>query len=245
MPRAELKPNERYAFVGKTRSGKTALAMVLAGTFARTLDAPWQVWWFDTKNDPDDLKALRKWGFRNAADDDDLRPETGGLANAFYFRIVDKSDTGETLPTVDQVQALCRAAYNRGHVVIVIDEYVQACPSSRSAGISLLNCFQRGGGKNVGVIGLTQEPVYVPRQLISQATHICLLSLSFENDIKYVRNLCPIYVSPLDYGEPYGFYWKWVDGQKEWDYYSNQRTWYNQLFAAKSIPPIPEGVPQV
>lgn len=45
MPVAQLRPQDRYALVGKTRSGKTALAMVLAGTFARTLAAPWEVWW--------------------------------------------------------------------------------------------------------------------------------------------------------------------------------------------------------
>src|SRR5271163_229282 len=108
--------------------------MVLAGTFARTLPSPWQVWWFDTKNDPDDIRDLRKWGFRNASSREDRRPEQGGLSNAIYYRITDKSVTGDGPDTVDQVQALCSAAYDRGHVIVVIDEYTQACPSSRSAG---------------------------------------------------------------------------------------------------------------
>lgn len=240
MPIATLKPNDRYAFVGKTRSGKTALAMVLAGTFARTLSAPWQVWWVDTKNDPKDIAALRAWGFRNAAEPEDRRPERGGLLNAHYFMVRDKTDNGGP-NTVDQVQELCRQAYLRGHVIIVIDEYVQAVPSIKNAGTSLLNVFQRGGGKNVGLIGLTQEPVYVPRQLISQATHLCLLSLTFEADIKYVRNLCPFYEPPIKVGDPYGFYWSWVDGSGEWDYYENQSAWYNTLDVAK---PIPQGVPK-
>jgi hypothetical protein len=239
MPTALLKPNERYAFVGKTRSGKTALAMVLAGTFARTLAEPWQVWWFDTKNDPKDLAALRKWGFRNAASSKDRQPEAGGLTNAIYYLIKENKDGPST---VEQVQALCESAYNRGHVILVIDEYVQAVPSAKNAGQALLNVFQRGGGKNVGIIGLTQEPVYVPRQLISQATHICLLSLTYQHDIKYVRNICPIYVPPIKNGQPYGFYWSWVDGSGEWDYYVNQAAWFSQLQAAKNIG-IPEGVP--
>lgn len=241
MPTALLKPSERYAFVGKTRSGKTALAMVLAGTFARTLPVPWEVWWMDTKNDPKDLAALRNWGFRNAASERDRAPEAGGLLNAKYF-IIKEPPGGPT--TVDQVQSLCRQAYNRGKTIIVIDEYVQACPSARSAGQDLLNVFQRGGGKNVGLIGLTQEPVYVPRQLISQATHLCLLSLTYENDIKYVRNLCPVYEPPIKVGDPYGFYWSWVDGNGEWDYYQNQSVWFNQLQAAKpTVPNLPQGVP--
>lgn len=240
MPVAKLKPNERYAFVGKTRSGKTALAMVLAGTFARTLSQPWEVWWFDTKNDPKDLAELRKWGFRNAASEEDRKPERGGLSNALYFII--KEDKGG-VSTVEQVQDLCDKAYKRKHVLVVIDEYVQACPSARSAGQDLLNLFQRGGGRNVGIIGLTQEPVYVPRQLISQATHICLLSLTYENDIKYARNICSVYTPPIKAGDPYGFYWSWVDGSGEWDYYENQAAWFSQLQAAKPIP-LPEGVPK-
>ncbi len=241
MPIAQLKPSERYAFVGKTRSGKTALAMVLAGTFARTLSTPWEVWWFDTKNDPKDLAALRKWGFRNAASSKDRQPESGGLTNALYYVIKEQAGGPST---VDQVQALCAQAYDRGHVILVIDEYVQAVPSVKSAGQALLNVFQRGGGKNVGIIGLTQEPVYVPRQLVSQATHICILSLTYENDIKYMRNICPIYEPPIKRGDPYGFYWSWVDGSGEWDYYENQVVWFDQLQAAKPIPNIPAGVPK-
>ena len=236
MPIAQLKANERYALVGKTRSGKTVLAMVLAGTFARTLPAPWEVWWIDTKNDPKDLAALRAWGFRNAASAKDRKPESGGLSNALYWRVTAHDSKGRDIDTVEQVQAILADAYKRGHILVVIDEYVQAVPSARSAGKALLDVFQRGGGKNVGIIGLTQEPVYVPRQLISQATHLCLLSLTYENDIKYVRNLCPVYEPPIKVGDPYGFYWSWVDGSGQWDYYPNQKVWFDQLQIAMPRP---------
>lgn len=229
MATATLRPEDRYAFVGKTGSGKTALAAVLAATFARTLPPPWQVWWFDTKNVPEDLAMLRRWGFRNASSLDDQRPETGGLQNALYFII---KEAGKTHTTVDQVQALCREAYERGNVIIVVDEYTQVVPSARSAGQSLQDVFTRGRGRKVGIIGLTQEPVYVPRQLISQATHVCLLTLSYQNDIKYVKNFCPIYVPPLSIGDKYGFFWSHVDGMGEWDYYPNQRKWFDKLVAA-------------
>ncbi len=229
MPISQLKPNDRYALVGKTRSGKTALAMVLAGTFALTLPHPWQVWWIDTKNDPKDLAALRKWGFRNAASAKDREPHSGGLRNAIYFKIESQDKDGNYTDVADQAQEIFAAAYRRKHVIVVVDEYVQVVYSARSAGSALLDIFQRGGGRNVGLIGLTQEPVYVPRQLISQATHIALLSLTFENDIKYVKNICPIYIPPIKVGNPYGFYWSWVDGHAEWDYYENQSVWFDTL----------------
>lgn len=244
MPLANLAPNERYALVGKTRSGKTALAMVLAGTFARTLPKPWEVWWIDTKNDPDDIMKLRDWGFRNAASPVDRSPESGGVPSALYWYVESSADKGlHDGDTVGQVQEILQAAYNRKHVIVVIDEYVQATPSARSAGPALLNIFQRGGGRNVGIIGLTQEPVYVPRQLISQATHICLLSLTFERDIKYAKDICRVYKSPNSIGDKYGFWWSWVDGSGDWSYYRNQADWYAdlkvaspRLAAAASVP---------
>lgn len=240
MPVAILEPNQRYALIGKTRSGKTALAMVLAGTFARTLGPPWEVWWIDTKNDEKDLAALRQWGFRNGAHKPgrgDRAPEKGGLTNALYFKVTAHDKDGNDIDTVDAVQTLLGEAYARTHVIVVVDEYVQAIVSQRSAGTNLLNVFQRGGGKNVGLIGLTQEPVFVPRQLISQATHLVLFSLTYEADIKYVKNLCPIYVPPIKVNNPYGFYWSWVDGHAEWDYYKDQATWFDNLkVAAPKMP---------
>ena len=231
MPISQLKPNERYALVGKTRSGKTALAMVLAGTWARALPSPWEVWWIDTKLDPDDLAALRKWGFRNAISPVDRAPESGGLKNALYFRIESKEGAPED-DVVNQAQAVFAAAYRRKKVIVVIDEYVHVVYSKVSAGKALMDIFQRGGGRQVGVIGLTQEPVYVPRQLISQATHICLLSLTYKYDIEYARKICPVYEPPNKAGDRYGFYWSWIDGSGEWDYYSNQQSWYGQLLGA-------------
>lgn len=228
---ALLKPNDRFALVGKTRSGKTRQAMLLAGTFARILPAPWEVWWIDTKGDPDDIKELRKWGFRNAVSAADRAPESGGLKNALYFHIEAVGHSELSVP--DQAQAVFRKAYQRTHVIVVVDEYVQVVYSKVSAGKDLLDIFQRGGGRKIGLIGLTQEPVYVPRQLLSQATHICLFTVSYENDIKYVRNFCPQYVPPLKLGDPHGFYWSHVDGHGDWDYYENQGEWWAHVNASK------------
>jgi len=237
MPISQLRPNERYAFVGKTRSGKTALAMLLAGTWARSLPPPWEVWWIDTKGDPDDIRQLRKWGFRNAVSKKDRAPESGGLKNALYFKIESKDAGGIETNVADQAQAVFRLAYQRTHVIVVIDEYVQVVYSRVNAGADLLDIFQRGGGRKVGLIGLTQEPVYVPRQLISQATHVCLLSLTYVNDIKYVKNLNPAYQSPLKVGDPHGFWWSWVDGHGEWDYFPDQKAWYETVNISKQIAP--------
>lgn len=227
MAVAQLRPQDRYCLIGKTRSGKTALAMVIAGTFARILEPPWQVWWVETKHDPKDIQALRKWGFTNAASDSDR--QNSNIKNALYF-IVESGVGG--LSVVEQAQNIFRQAYERKHVIVVVDEYVQVVPSQQSAGAALLDVFQRGGGRNVGLIGLTQEPVYIPRQLKSQATHLVLLSLTYDTDIDHVHKMVRQYTNPLDKGDPYGFYWKWADGGGEVVYWPNQNAWYQQLGVA-------------
>lgn len=231
MAIAELQPNDRYAILGKTGSGKTRLGIVLAGTWARVLAPPWEVWWIDTKNDPDDLKELRKWGFRNSASSKDQ--ETTLLRNALYYIVPSKDKEGNDVSTVEQVQSILSAAYDRKNVLVVVDEYVQAVPSPRSAGKALLDIFQRGRGRKVGIIGMTQEPVYVPRQLISQATHQILFSVTHDYDIQYVKKMIPLYKVPsTELKQKYGFYWRWVDGDGEITYYPNQKDWYDQVKVA-------------
>lgn len=208
--------------------------MVLAGMFARALGIPWQVWWIDTKGDKADLAALRQWGFRNAASKADRSPESGGLPNALYF-VVEPSTRGESLISIkDQAQEILSAAYTRQHVVVIVDEYTQVALNERTPGEALLNVFARGRSHNVGLIGLTQEPVFVPRQLISQASHICILSLTYTRDIEYAKKICPIYQPPIRLKDPYGFYWAWIDGSGEWTYYPNQAEWFSKLRVAQA-----------
>jgi hypothetical protein len=234
MAIANLAPNERYALIGKTRSGKTQQAIVLASLFAQQLHSPWEVWWIDTKNDPKDIKKLRTWGFCNGANPEDMK-RVGGLRNALYFIIKDQGPySAQTL-----AQAKIAEAYERGHILLVIDEYTQVVQSDRNAGNALDNVFARGGGKNVGLIGLTQEPVYVPRKLLSQASHLALFTVTYKRDIDYLKNFCKGYVPPAEQGDPYGFYWSHIDGSAQWAYYQNQAAWAEGLNFALPKEPTP------
>ena len=144
------------------------------------------------------------------------------------FRRIVHGTSSNGIDVVPQVQFICRVAYNRTKVLVVIDEYAQVVLSRQNPGKALLNLFQRGGGRKSGLMGLTQEPVFIPRQLISQATHIAIFSLTYDYDIKYARRICPEYQVPLEMGDPHGFWWSWVDGRGDWQYYPNQSAWYEK-----------------
>lgn len=227
---------QRNALVGKTRSGKTRFAIAMAGMYAQYLYYPYQIWWIDTKGDLDDLVALREFGFRNGASNQDMKT-AGSIPGAIYFHI-EPTDYTDDQSVVRQAQLIFAAAMQRGtqekmdfnNVLVVVDEYVSVVPSQRSAGAALKDIFQRGGGKKSGIIGCTQEPTNIPRQLISQATHLFLFNLTYDYDIDRIRKMVPLYSPPIERGDEHGFYHVYVDGpSREIEYFRNQFEWWEQV----------------
>ena len=221
---ARLSPNDRIAIVGKTGSGKTRLGIVIASHWAQTLGPPWEVWWIDTKNVKEDIEELINWGAVNGSSEKHQK-RRGGLRNFKFFIITPQPG----FSTIEQAQAKLQEAYDRGHVIVVIDEYTQVVISNRTPGMPLKDVFTRGRGRNVGLIGLTQEPVNVPRMLLSQASHLVLFTVTYPYDIKYLKGLCDIYRPPQTQGNSHGFYWSHIDGDAKWAYYEDQKKWAEGL----------------
>jgi energy-coupling factor transporter ATP-binding protein EcfA2 len=236
----DIAPNQRYGFVGKTRSGKTWFAMALASILVPHDSKEWEAWWIDTKDDPKDIKSLGQWGFQ--IDNPKANKGAFGLwrpnkPNPRRLFLVRGGDIHE------KVEEVVHRAYNQRGVLLIIDEYVQVVKSSQVAGKELLNVFQRGGGVDVGLIGLTQEPVYVPRQLLSQATHQFLFNVSYPYDIQYLQGMYTGYIRPtkLPVEDPekwgntqrsdhsHGFYHVAVDYDGEGKYFQNMHQWYKTL----------------
>lgn len=205
-----IAPWERYALVAKTGSGKTVTGTALACKLVpnNKRDAKgWECWWIDSKDDPKDLARLHRWGFQFHR----------GPRRLFTVRYNGK---GKTLH--EQVEDICEAALRRHGVLVVIDEYVHVVKNQTIAGTQILNVFQRGRGLDVGMIGHTQEPVFIPRQLISQASHILLGDLSYPKDIERANDYFPGYVRPPN---PYGFYHGAIDFDGNWAYWANVQEW--------------------
>lgn len=216
-----VQPWDRYAFIAKTRAGKSfatiiLLSILLPWKWPTKERLPWQVWWIETKCVNADIRRLRKWGFRRPSEVDENRWPR-------LLFVVKPIDTHDELSVAHQVQAIAWKAARRGNVIVVIDEYVSCVMSARAMGAGLKNLAQRGGGLHVGLIGGTQEPVGIPRQLVSQATHAFLGHVTYTHDVAWCQELCPIYP---DTGPPHrhGFYYRWLDGPpgskaSQWMYY--------------------------
>ncbi len=234
----DIAPNQRFAEVGKTRSGKTKHAMALASILVPRESKDWQAWWIDTKNDPKDWKSLQEWGFTVRQPKKKMfglwRPEKVSPRRLIVIN---------NRKPYEEAEDIIGTAYETGGIVLIIDEYVQVVKSAQSAGEQLLNVFQRGGGKDVGLIGCTQEPVYVPRQLLSQATHQFLFNVSFPRDIQYLQEMYSGYIRPtrLPYEDStkwghterqdhlHGFYHVAVDYDGEGHYFQNQYQWFKTI----------------
>lgn len=239
MPRiVELNPYDRYAFIGKSRSGKTVGATILATSiipYNKDAANGWETWWIDTKNDRRDIARLKEWGFENY--------DPGGK-RGFWQKdrsarklIVVPFERGKPSETVKRVDDICYQALQRHGVLLVIDEYRHVVPTTRTASPGILHVHQRGAGREVGVIGCTQEPVEIPRQLLSQAAHIFLFDLTYPYDIKYAKTLYPKYQQPRERGNAHGFYHGWIDGDGIWEYYKHIKAWklsYIQALADQS-----------
>lgn len=212
-----LAPQDRYALVGKSGSGKTSHGVVVASRLVphdvRQANG-WQCWWVDTKNDPKDLTRLSRWGFTE-----------GFKSRSPRKVIVVPFEKGKPQDTVERVNEVCYKALDTHGIVVVIDEYRHVVPTTRTASPGLLHIHQRGRGLDVGLIGMTQEPCEIPRQLISQAGHILLFNMTYPRDIKYCKELHSRYEQPLTRGDKYGFYHGWVDGDGIFDYYPHQQAW--------------------
>lgn len=213
--------NQRFGLVGKTRSGKSTHSVILADILVpykeKTKASDPQIWWADTKHDPRDLERLEKWGY---SDD----PKSKCSHRIFHIYRDEENKQWQN------AQKLFSRAFKTCGILIVVDEYRQCVPNTVNAGDDLLDVFTRGGGLGVGIIGGTQEPVYIPRQLLSQSTHQFFFDLSYPNDIRRIREFYEEYERPLKRGESdkHGFYHVAVDYDGYGVYYKHTKEWIEQ-----------------
>ncbi len=205
-----LSPSDRYVVLGKTGTGKTFASLYLARYIGDAQTSPrWRFVFIDTKGVTEDRRRAQKLGFKSVKLKD--------LAKSSEKYIIVSLSSDEKSSIKDKAARVFRWAYRRQYVMVIVDEYTQVVESKMNAGEDLLNIFTRGRGRHVGIIGDTQEPVGIPRQLFSQASHVFIFRLWAANDIKAVKEVFSQYEPPR---QSHGFYYRWVDGDDlHWTYY--------------------------
>ena len=222
---ATLSRADRFALIGKTGSGKTYFAVALLWHLMQGASPGWKAVIVDSKGDTQDRARFERWGFMPTA----LRDL--GRTKERLVTVPLRQGPSEKETVYQRAQALFRWAYARRRVILLVDEYTQVVRSRTDPGPGLREVFARGRGRGVGLIGCTQEPVYVPRMLLSQASHELIFRLTFGNDIRAVRGMYPDYEVPPNL---YGFYYRWVDGPStEWAYYPNGGNFLAELQVPK------------
>ena len=229
--KVKFQPQDRWAILGKTGSGKSQFTVTLVTLIVRLVnaalgenEAPWSVWFIDTKGVAEDIARLRNWGYVRVKSLRGNKPDGPELYR--YFRVEPHDANAENCAA--EVAIIAKAAYNSGgNVIVVVDEFIQAIYSTRRMGRPLQDVAQRGRGRRVGFVGSTQEPVDIPRQLVSQATHVCIFDLSYERDIQWVKQFFPQYILPSKLGYPHGFWYRWIDGTTQrWIFFKHEREFY-------------------
>lgn len=212
-----ISANHRYAIVGKSGTGKTHFLPVLASVLVDSSMKGWQVWYVDTKGDPVDLKRLAKWGYKEKRYN--------------QYRLIRLKDEATIVSDMD---AIAYQAYKRRKVLLIIDEYAHVCRSRVSAGRWLTTISKQGRGIGVGLIGGVQEPVNIPRILISQATHLITFNLTYQLDVDYMKKVWKGWQHPMD---AHGFWWcdqdssVVGDASHHWYYHANEYEWYTHIKA--------------
>lgn len=160
-----LASNSRVAFVGKTGSGKTYAARILAARLPRLVV-------FDPKGTLFDNWNLEEWNDSTAK-----KLEKG---KAIRIRV--------PAPLDNNWEPYFEACYYAGNCTVYIDELYGVIERANS-GDYLRALYTRGRELNIGVWAATQRPSWVPLFALSEADWIFLFRLQMETDRKRMSEI--------------------------------------------------------
>ena len=167
-----IRPSDRVAFIGKTGSGKTYAARLLALPIDRLVV-------LDPKGTLKGKWGLREWGTRTRRDLAKGKPVRVRFAAPI-------GDEEQIAAFYDQVFKLC---YEAGHVTVYIDEVYGVLSKSGRPGPWLTALYTRGRELGIGVWAATQRPAWVPRFILSETEWFLVFRLQLADDRKRVEEI--------------------------------------------------------
>ena len=112
-------------------------------------------------------------------------------------------------------QAFFAWAYARGNTQVVVDELNAVTTGRADMPDALLDCYARGAARGVAIVGLTQEPVYVPGLALTQATHRYTFFVALGDHQKKVCSVMPGLLPEEIDALPKRHFYYYCQGEKE------------------------------
>jgi len=98
--------------------------------------------------------------------------------------------------TIQDFDKLCSLCYNKGNIVLFIDESAFYCTSS-SMPKNYRKLMIMGRSRGIGVVNTTQRPHGVNQLLISEAEHLFIFNLNLKRDKDKLKAMIPFEKHPL------------------------------------------------
>jgi len=163
----QIKTSQQIFITGQNRSGKSVLAKSLLSLYPRVVfhDRKWEHGYLTSsgyvlvKNLKDLVKVL----------------EAG--RNRVLYQPTD--------PSAEDFDIVCHVVYAIRNCLLLVDEAQSLCPSNKTP-YWFSEILRLGAIRNVGCISLTQRPMKITTEILSEAHFIFVFRLSREDDRKMV-----------------------------------------------------------
>lgn len=195
MQRIEIKSNDRVFVCGATGSGKTVFVKTaLLHLYNRVI-------FQDHKLENNDLLSK---GFVLVNTTNQVLEQ---MAANPLFKILYQPLSNNEQGYLDDFNRLCEIVYKTGNCALIVDEagYYTTAHSIEHYHREIMT---RGRSRGVGIVNLTQRPMWINNLLISEAQHLFVFVLNLDKDIQKLKGVLPkdMHVELYDLPEFYFIY---------------------------------------
>ena len=205
-----MKPDDKVIIAGGTGKGKTVLECYIADRFLDVQPLGWQQIIIDVQNDEKVNFKSKAQGWETTDPTEFIRWVHSKDKPRIVFRAEGENDDEDVYDEIFQ------HAYERRYCTVILDELSAMFknPSHPKAGAK--NMIQRGRAHHVGLIGLVQDPVFIPRTIKSQAGYMILYPNGLEYKDTFVKKWIPPEYASIytDFPTEHGF-WIWRPSDAE------------------------------
>lgn len=105
--------------------------------------------------------------------------------NMGYYRIIYQPYSAD----IEDFEEICYLIFFRGNYTLIIDEVKYCIPNAQTITKWYGNVLRLGRGRNIGCVTLSQRPMGIHNDIISESQHIVAFWLSLEGDRKKLRGV--------------------------------------------------------